>query len=96
MATVKEFKPLKAGSKAMQSFIEGLRKNNEYVGMGNGAKREQAYPLFPHEKNVIHQFYIFAQSPLGQMTYNDDGEISHPDVTKYYVEKYCELNHLKR
>ena len=50
--------------------------------------------VFPKERDVLHQFFIWTQEPDCRITCNDDGEISHPDVTKWYVAKYCRENHL--
>ncbi len=53
--------------------------------------REDRY--FPTEKEVLHQFLIWSQAP-GGLTTNEDGDLSHTEVTKWYVAKYCRDNHL--
>lgn len=58
-----------------------------YVSTVDGCK-------FPAERDVLHRFLIESQAPSG-VTSNDDGDLSSSAVTKWYVEQYCKLNHLK-
>jgi hypothetical protein len=58
--------------------------------LGNCEKHDR---YFPNVLDVKHRVLIEAQGPL--LTVNEDGEVSSRDLTDWYVDKFCRLNHLK-
>jgi hypothetical protein len=51
---------------------------------------------YPKLRSVMDQFVKQYQASPLTLSVNEDGDISHPAVTQWYVDKFCRDNHLVR
>lgn len=78
----------------VNKLIRELRKR-PYEGNGGtptGVGKRADNERFPPEKWVMDQF---VKQPREEVYINEDGDISHPEVTKAYVQRFCENSHYK-
>jgi hypothetical protein len=57
------------------------------------ARNVETPRVFPSPEALQHRLLIEMQGPLN--VFNNDGDFSSPDITRWYVQQFCAANHLK-